>query len=496
MTRHVAPEETRPARLSPLAKLPIFLDLAGRRAVVAGSGDPVAWKAELLAAAGATVSVFAETASPELAALAAAHPGRIVPVPRGWRPDDLEGCTVAVAEAKGEEAARFAAAARSAGALVNVIDQPAYCDFQFGAIVNRSPVVVSISTDGGAPVLAQAVRRRIEAILPHSLAEWGGTARSFRNRLASLLPAKASRRRFWERFVDIAFISPGEEDERLAELERLAQDVANGDPPDGDGEIVIVGAGPGDPELLTLMAVRELQAADVILYDRLVPPGTLELGRREARRILVGKQGHGDSCRQDDITSLMIGLATAGNRVVRLKGGDPSIFGRAGEEMDACRARGIRVRMVPGITAALAAASALTVSLTDRRHAQRVQFVTGHDRHGELPSDLNMNALSDPRATTCVYMARETAAALARRMIEHGLPASTPAVIVSNVSRSDEDGTATTLGGIADGSAAFPTGGPTLVIVGRALSRDEAVMRTEPRARRVAAFLGARAAAL
>lgn len=473
MTRHIAPTETRPARLQALAKLPVFLDLTGQKTVVAGNGEPVVWKAELLAAAGAEVRVFADDPSPELSALAAATPSIRV-LPRPWRPDDLDGAVVAVAEAEGDEAARFAAAARSRGALVNVIDQPGFCDFQFGAIVNRSPVVIGISTDGAAPILGQAIRRRIEAILPPGLSDWSATAKGFRERLAAILPEKGARRRFWERFVDVTFISQAEEDERLAELERMANAILQAGPAKREGEVVIVGAGPGDPELLTLKAVRELQAADVILYDRLVPAAVLELARREARRVLVGKEGHGESCRQEDIIDLLVDLARAGQRVVRLKGGDPAVFGRAGEEIEACRAHGIRVRMVPGITAALAAASALTVSLTHRNHAQRVQFVTGHDRNGELPSDLDLDALADPRATTCIYMGRETAAALARRLIEHGLAGRTPVTVVSNVSRPDQDETFATLDSLAQDRVRFPEDGPTLVLIGDALdpSRD------------------------
>ncbi|WP_046868943.1 siroheme synthase CysG [Microvirga massiliensis] len=480
MTRHVAPIETRPARLQSLAKLPLFLDVADRRVVIAGGGAAAAWKAELLAAAGAKVDVYAVDATAELQALAAATLA-ITLIARPWRSADLVGVTVAVAETDGEEAARFAEEARRRGALVNVIDQPDFCDFQFGAIVNRSPVIVAISTDGAAPVLAQAVRRRVEAILPRSLSGWSETAKAFRERLATMLPSKQARRRFWENFVDVAFISQAEEDERLAELERMAKALLDGKPQRGKGEVVVVGAGPGDPELLTLKAVRELQAADVILYDRLVSAEVLELGRREAQRIAVGKQGHGASCRQEDINRLLVDLAGAGQRVVRLKGGDPAIFGRAGEEIEVCRAHGIPVRMVPGITAALAAASALSLSLTHRRHAQRVQFVTGHDRHGELPSELDLDALADPRATTCIYMGRETSRALAGHLIARGMPAATPATIISNVSRKDESAVVTSIGELAAGAAEFPDAGPTLVLIGDALDADQRA-RPEPEA--------------
>jgi uroporphyrin-III C-methyltransferase / precorrin-2 dehydrogenase / sirohydrochlorin ferrochelatase len=478
MTYHVLPTETRPARLAPLAKLPIFLELRGRRAIVAGGGDPAAWKAELLAASGANVVVFAEEAGPEILSLADNQPA-ITLVRRAWREDDFAHAHVAVGHCSGpEEAARFAAAARRRGVPVNVIDAPDFCDFQFGTIVNRSPVVVGISTDGGAPVLGQAIRRRIEAILPASLGQWGRAAKQFRERLKTILPSATARRRFWEKFVDVTFISQAEEDAQLAELERLAREVAS-EPPKRPvaGEVVIVGAGPGDAELLTMKAVRELQAADVIVYDRLVTAEVLELGRREARRIHAGKEGHGAACRQQDISTLVVDLARQGKRVVRLKGGDPGIFGRTAEEISACRSAGVPVRVVAGVTAASAAAAALGLSLTHRDYAQRLQFVTGHDRHGELPADLDLDALSDPRATTVVYMGRRTAAALAEQLLARGLPATTPALVVSNVSRRDEHRFVTTLEHLSFGIARGDDRAATLVMIGAALAQ-----RAEPRA--------------
>ena len=470
MSRHVPPAETRPARLQPLAKLPVFLDLQDKRVLIAGGGDGVIWKAELLAAAGAQVTVLAAEPEPELTILAEASGGAIKLVLRPWRPEDLDGVWIALADCESpEEAARFAAAARSRGVLVNVIDQPAFCDFQFGTIVNRSPVVIGISTDGAAPILGQAIRRRIEAILPASLGAWGEAAKAIRSRLTTLLPSKGHRRRFWEKFVDVTFISQSEEDARLAEIERLAHETLAEKPRYRLGRVVIVGAGPGDPELLTLKGMRELHSADVIVYDRLVTPGVLELARREARRIAVGKEGHGPACRQDEINELIIKLAREGKRVVRLKGGDPTIFGRAGEEIEACRAAGIHVSIVPGVTTASAAAAALNLSLTHRDVARRVQFVTGHDRHGRLPPDLNVAALADPKATTCLYMAGSTAEDLARKLISEGLPPNTAAVVMTNVSRKDERTLRTTLIDLAGGFA-VPSDGPVLVMIGAALS--------------------------
>src|SRR5215218_2110001 len=202
MTRPLTPSSVRPARLAPLASVPVFLSLLGKRVVVAGEGAPVVWKAELMAAAGAQVAVYAPNPDPELEALADAYPDAVALQRRAWEPEDLEGAAIAIGDiAEPDEAMRFAAAARARGALVNVIDQPAFCAFQFGAIVNRSPVVIGISTDGAAPVLAQAIRRRVEAVLPPALAAWGAAAKRFRDRLVSLLPGRAARRVFWERFV-------------------------------------------------------------------------------------------------------------------------------------------------------------------------------------------------------------------------------------------------------------------------------------------------------
>uniref|UniRef100_UPI002C5A5184 uroporphyrinogen-III C-methyltransferase n=1 Tax=Enterovirga sp. TaxID=2026350 RepID=UPI002C5A5184 len=234
-------------------------------------------------------------------------------------------------------------------------------------------------------------------------------------------------------------------------------------------EVVIVGAGPGDPELLTLKAMRELQAADVIVHDRLVTPAILELGRREARRVHVGKEGHGAACRQEDISSLLVDLALAGERVVRLKGGDPAIFGRTGEEVAACREAGVPVRIVPGITTASAAAAALGGSLTHRDHARRVEFVTGHDRTGRLPQDLDFAALADPRTTLVVYMARRTAAELAQRLLREGRAPATPAEAMTDVSRPDAAVAPMTLGDLARSGIPLPEGRPVIVLIGEAL---------------------------
>jgi uroporphyrin-III C-methyltransferase / precorrin-2 dehydrogenase / sirohydrochlorin ferrochelatase len=377
-----SPTEIKTARIGRLSRLPAFFALDGKRGVVSGGGQAATWKAELLSAAGAHVDVFAPQPGEDMDALAAAPPaGAVIVHRRRWTPGDFPGAAIAVGEcADNAEAVQFAAAARAAGVPVNVIDRPAFCDFAFGAIVNRSPLVIGISTDGAAPVFGQAIRAKIEAVIPNGFARWADAARSWRPRVQALALSFRGRRNLWEKFADRAVAAP---DSTPSEADFAALLMPAGAAE--TGSVILVGAGPGDPELLTLRAVRALQSADVILFDHLVSAEILDFARREAKKMLVGKTGHAPSCRQDDINALMVSLAKAGRRVVRLKGGDPMIFGRADEEIAACRAAGIAVDVVPGVTAAQAAASRLKVSLTRRGEARRVQYITGHGRDGELP---------------------------------------------------------------------------------------------------------------
>jgi uroporphyrin-III C-methyltransferase/precorrin-2 dehydrogenase/sirohydrochlorin ferrochelatase len=248
------------------------------------------------------------------------------------------------------------------------------------------------------------------------------------------------------------------------------------------GSVTLVGAGPGDPELLTLAAVRALQTADVILFDDLVSADVLDFARREARKLLVGKTGFGPSCRQDDINALMVGLAKQGKRVVRLKGGDPLIFGRAAEELDACAAIGIPATIVPGITAAQGAAAALNVPLTGRGSARRLQYVTGHARDGRLPDDLDWKSLADPSSTTAVYMPTRTLASLAERALAAGLDPATPAIAISRATRPDQRILRATIGTIAAELARMQLPGPVLVLIGGVLGQETEKAESEPRA--------------
>ncbi len=475
------PLETRPPRMEALAQLPVFFTLQGKRALLAGGSAAAAWKAELLSACGARVDVYADEFSMEMALVAgdATH-GDIFLHQRKWTDGDLENCAVAIGAFDDEaEAETFSTAARAAGVPVNVIDQPAYCDFSFGSIVNRSPLVIGISTDGAAPVFAQAIRAKLEALLPKGFAIWAGTAARWRDAVKTSGLSFSGRRRFWQVFTAHAIANPEQTptpndfDAFIADVKGLGGMVEN-------GSVTLVGAGPGDPELLTLRGVRALQSADVILFDDLVSREVLDFARREARKLLVGKTGHGPSCKQDEINALMVSLARQGKRVVRLKGGDPLIFGRAAEEIAACEAARIPVEIVPGITAAQAAAARLNLPLTERDQARRLQYVTGHARNGALPDDIDWKSLVDPAVTTAIYMPAKTLSILVDRAVAEGLDPQTPALAVSRATRPDQASLAAPIGNLPDRLAEAELPGPLLVLLGRVTARVAAAQPIAP----------------
>jgi uroporphyrin-III C-methyltransferase/precorrin-2 dehydrogenase/sirohydrochlorin ferrochelatase len=468
-----------PARIAPLPNLPLFHKIEGRKAVVAGASNGTLWKAELLSAAGGDVLVLAGDAGG--AALydgLAANPvrGAVTVLGRAWRAADLDGAALAVGDlADRDDALAFAAAARAAGAPLNLVDQTELCDVQFGTIVNRAPVVLAISTDGGAPMLGQSIRARIESVLPFGLSAWARAALEWRPRLKGKVTDFAERRHFWSRFTELAWRNVDRvPDER--DFDALVAGTSDGK---RVGTVTLVGAGPGDPELLTLKAVRALQSATVILYDDLVGPEILELARREARRVSVGKSAGRASCRQQDINGEMVKLALAGETVVRLKGGDSLIFGRATEELDACRDAGVPVSLVPGISAAQGAAAAIGVSLTERYHARRVQFVTGHGADGALPTDLDWASIADRTATTVVYMPRKTLAQLVANAIAAGLDPATPARAIASATRADQVEVSGCVAEIPILAASLPAGAPVTVLIGWAMREAAALAAPE-----------------
>jgi uroporphyrin-III C-methyltransferase/precorrin-2 dehydrogenase/sirohydrochlorin ferrochelatase len=290
--------------------------------------------------------------------------------------------------------------------------------------------------------------------------------------------AFSCRRKFWHLFTAHAVANPaGEPSERdfarfIAEVKGLGGAVEN-------GSVTLVGAGPGDPELLTLRAVRALQSADVILFDDLVSRDVLDFARREARKLLVGKNGFGPSCKQDDINALMVSLARQGKRVVRLKGGDPLIFGRAGEELDACKAAGIVVEIVPGISAAQGAASSLKAPLTGRKRSRRFQAITGHGADGRLPRDFDWAGLADPKATTAVYMPKATIGALCAELLARGLAADHAAAAVFNATRADEIVVTATLATLPRRIATVAGDAPCIILIGHGVARRALTSKSE-----------------
>jgi uroporphyrin-III C-methyltransferase / precorrin-2 dehydrogenase / sirohydrochlorin ferrochelatase len=475
------PFEARPARMGRLARLPVFYALEGKRALVAAEGFGAGWKIELLSAAGAQVDVYAPQPDEDLLTLTQEAPGGLIKIhARAWSEADFSGVAIAVGSFENDlDAASFAAAARASGVLVNVIDKPTYCDFAFGSIVNRSPLIIGISTDGAAPVFGQAIRAKIESMLPMGFANWAQAAKQWREPLKAVADLSFSaRRRFWQLFTARALENPSHEAD-ISDYQELLATLRDEGGSAERGSVTLVGAGPGDAELLTLRAVRAMQSADVILIDDLVAPEVLDFARREAKKMMVGKTGGGPACKQDEINRLMVSLAKQGKRVVRLKGGDPMIFGRAGEEIAACRAAGIAVEVVPGVTAAQGAASRLQISLTHRELARRVQFVTGHAHDGKLPDDLDWASLSDPSAVTAIYMPTRTLEEFSQRAMAAGLDPATPAIAIRNATRKDETTIRATLEQLPKEISTVPGKGPLLVLIGQALSKNENLTQAE-----------------
>lgn len=447
---------------------PIFVSVDRRPPLVVGGGELAAVKARLLLKRAPSVEVAADEIVPELGELV--REGLVALLPPLPGVDQVRGRPLVVA-ATGEdqEDARIAAIARALGVPVNVPDRPALCSFVMPAIVDRGEVTIAIGTEGASPVLAQRLRAWLERELPSRLDALARMAREFRDSVAGRLPSGRARRKFWEAFFDgeaSEAVLAGEEDEARRLIGAAIAKAAEQD--SGPGRVLLVGAGPGDPELLTLKAVRALKAADVILYDRLAGTRVLEHARREAELIPVGKSKGAHSVAQDKIQTLMVEHARAGKTVVRLKGGDPLIFGRAGEEIAALRAAGIEFEIISGITASLAAAASLHIPLTHRDISHSVTFLSGQEAGGEEPSfaHLDFGALKPGQNTLVVYMGVATASLIAARLLDSGWVGASPVVAVENASRDDERRIATTLADLAAAPERLGLQSPAVLIFG------------------------------
>jgi uroporphyrin-III C-methyltransferase/precorrin-2 dehydrogenase/sirohydrochlorin ferrochelatase len=398
-----------------------------------------------------------------------------VSITRAPTADDLVGARlVFVALDDADAAARTADLARAAGAQVNVVDRPGLSDFHTPALIDRDGVVVGIATGGAAPILARELRSRIEAILPAALGPLARLASELRDTVRATTADFMVRRRFWEQ----AFRGPAADlaaAGRLAEARREMLRQLNGARPE-PGVVHIVGAGPGDPELLTLKALRVLQDADVVIHDRLVPEAILERARRDARRIYVGKARGDHAVPQEQIQALMIAEARAGHRVVRLKGGDPFVFGRGGEELEAMRAAGVAVFVIPGITAALACAASAGLPLTHRDHAQAVTLVTAQPKAGGEEADWSV--LAAPNHTLALYMGVDQAATIAMGLLGAGRDGATPVAVVENGTRPDQRVLTGQLDGLGDLVRDAGISGPAILFVGEtaAFARPDRVL--------------------
>jgi uroporphyrin-III C-methyltransferase / precorrin-2 dehydrogenase / sirohydrochlorin ferrochelatase len=448
-----------------MQNFPLFLSLRDRRALVVGGGEPAARKIELLLQAGAQVALIADTVIGEIAQLIA--DGRVAWAGHSFDSGDLDGISlVIVATDDGALQARVSHAAHRRCLPVNVVDRPKLSSFIMPAIVDRGPITVAISTGGTAPALARKLRAEIERALPATIGRLARFAEIFRDQVRRTLREPRARRRFWDRVFagrigELALA--GDEIGARRELIRLLDDARN--PAQLPAGIVhLVGAGPGDADLLTLKAHRLLQRADVVVYDRLVSAEVLAMARREAERIYVGKRQAHHGVPQEEINDRLVALARAGKSVVRLKGGDPFVFGRGGEEVEALVAAGVAVEVVPGITAALGCAAAAGVPLTHRDHAQACVFVTGHLKDGTL--DLDWPMLARPRQTVVIYMGAGSLPLIARQLVQHGLPATTPVALIENGTTDRERRVVGTLATIERQAAEAALTGPTLCMVG------------------------------
>ncbi len=454
---------------------PAFHTLTRRRVIIAGAGEAAIRKARLAAAAGAEIVFIGSDLDPRLidewgekAEFDARRPSAEI----------FAGAALAfIAVEQAEDAALLAGFARAAGVPVNAVDRPELSDFITPSIVDRGDIVVAISTGGSAPVLGRRIREKVEALLPQRLGALSAFARSFRSAVAARI-APERRRRFWENFFDGPIASRVLAGDEGRAREALI-DVINRPQADNQiGVVHIVGAGPGDPELLTLKALRLLQTADVILYDRLVGDEILSFARRDALRLYVGKAKADHAVPQEEIEQRLVDHARQGKIVVRLKGGDPFIFGRGGEELDAVRAAGIPVYVTPGITAATGCAASARMPLTHRDLSQAVTFVTGHAKNDSEP-DVDWKALAALGHTLVIYMGVGKAASIARNLVDNGRAGSTPVAVIEKGTTANEKILKGRLSDLGELVIAGGVEGPALLVIGEVAAKANGVLLEE-----------------
>ena len=453
--------------------LPIFLDVNGKRTLIVGNGVSAARKADLLLRAGSDLTIVAPELGEELAQLAESYSFKHQATE--LTADDLSGCMIAFGcerdEAVNQNLRKLAAVA---GIMVNVSDKTEDCDFIMPAVVDRTPLLIAISSGGTSPLLVRMLKARFETTIPAAYGRLAEFAGSYRDRIKELIPNLTRRRRFWEAMVsgpvaEHLFSSQFEQAGSLMESQLEEAAVAGDQPP--PGEVYLVGTGPGDPDLLTFRALRLMQQTDVVLYDRLIGDGILNLVRRDAQRIYVGKLKNNHTVPQEEISNMLIDLAKQGKRVLRLKGGDPFVFGRGGEEIEALSENGIAFQVVPGVTAANGCAAYAGIPLTHRDHAQACVFVTGHEKDGEL--NLNWESLIQPRQTVVLYMGLSSLDAITHGFLSHGAEPATPAAVIENGTRAGQRVITGTLESLLEKAELASIKSPALIIVGSVVSLRE-----------------------
>jgi uroporphyrin-III C-methyltransferase / precorrin-2 dehydrogenase / sirohydrochlorin ferrochelatase len=447
--------------------LPVFLDLQSGAVLLVGAGDLVRAKLRLLSAAGARVRWFATDGNHDLSGIEI-DAARIELVQGDPLTADLGGVIAILCAGAGDIGVAMSARAKAVGLPVNVMDDLTHSTFIFPAIVDRGDVVVAIGTGGASPVVARRVRERIEAVLPARIGDLASFIGGFRKAMHQRIPEFSLRRRFWERVIDGpigALVLAGRRREAETALQKISDPSAYAGAEGGKaaGRVTLVGAGPGDPDLLTIKALRALQEADVVFYDELVSPEILDRVRRDASRIPVGRRVGKPGIGQDAINKLLIEAAKSGQRAVRLKGGDPFIFGRGGEEIEALREAGVAYSVVPGITAGLGAAAQFDVPLTYRHEALRITFLTAHKARDAETVDWSV--LTDEKMTIVVYMGMTGAPSIRAGLLAAGRSPQTPVGVFARVTRPDAQAAVGTLDDLP-ALVAKIDGGPAILIIG------------------------------
>ena len=444
---------------------PAFFYTDNAHVTVFGGGEEARRKVRLLAKTTLKITVVIDSEIEP--GFAEEFAGRITIAPRDMAGQALDRSKFAIVACRTDENTEQSITwAREYGIPINVVDQPEDCDFTVPSILERGEIVAAVGSGGAAPVLAKRVRTSLEALMPQNMGPLSEIARDFRPRVYEVLEDGKKRRQFWEAALNGApadLALDGKFEEAKLALEALLQDIAS--PINAIGPVHIVGAGPGDPELLTLKAFRLIQNADIVFHDRLVSEEIMDLVRRDATRVSVGKAKSNHSVPQNKIHDLMIDAARSGQRVVRLKGGDPFIFGRGGEEVEALRDAGIEASVVPGISSALGCAASAGLPLTHRDHAQTLTFVTGHAKSGEVP-DLDWDALAKPAQTVVVFMGVGTAPTISEKLIHAGRANSTPVAVIENGTRPNEIRVFGTLAELPHLIARAGIKGPALLVIG------------------------------